>query len=60
MFLWLSTPNINAAHGNTIEEGASDAQKKQTKRERIRQNALIAWVYLFCFINMENVSWALF
>lgn len=54
MLLWLSTPDISAP--SITEENATNQKKPNIRKERIRQNALIAWVYIFCFINMENVS----
>lgn len=64
MFLWLLTQSFNEqdytdncnSHNGEIKHARSYERHREAFNERLFQSGLIAWIYIFGFINMQDVS----
>lgn len=53
MLLWLLTPHM-LQHLDHQVEGTNN--QKCNRKKKLLGAASLAWIYVFCFVNMEDVS----
>lgn len=53
-FSWFNNNNHNNNDNN------NDENNNKNKKQRIISAASLAWIYIFCFVNMEDVSICVF
>ncbi|KPM06816.1 XK-related domain containing protein 1 [Sarcoptes scabiei] len=58
MFLWLMSPHMFRNNIVDDQEQSNDLEdyhrKKQSKRNRFINSLSLAWVYVFCYVNMDD------